>query len=397
MEKIAPKDKCTGCGACAFVCPKACITMSEHGIDGWLPTIDIQNCIDCGKCTKVCPYKTPVEKKKQIEVYASWHTDTDMRKKCASSGTASAMYQKALSCGWYIGGAVSVNALDVEMQLRNDINAIDDFRSSKYIFSYSDKIYGQIKKALSEGKKILFIGLPCQVASIHNLFKSKRDQMILVDLVCHGTNAKEYLKQHIFAVAPGKQIDQVIFREGESFLLKMCDVKGNVVYEESSLYKDLYLFGYHKGIFYRENCYQCQFATSERVSDITIKDYWGLGELAEIDYPKERVSAVLINTDRGHIFFKECVQDNILIAKKRPLEEPIIGDSMLRNPTKIKNEKSLFDKNMKLNNNDFKSSIEKIAVQIKKIERRKKIIGNIRKNFYILRSKIYRLLINRLK
>lgn len=397
MEKIAPKDKCTGCGACAFVCPKSCITMSEHSIDGWLPTIDTQNCIDCGKCTKVCPYKTPVEKNKQIEVYASWHTDTDMRKKCASSGTASAMYQKALADGWYIGGAVSVNALDVEMQLRNDVNAIDDFRSSKYIFSYSDKIYGQIKKALSEGKKILFIGLPCQVASIHNLFKTKRDQMILVDLVCHGTNAKEYLKQHIFTVAPGKQIDRVIFREGEKFLLKMCDVKGNVVYEESSWYKDMYQFGYHKGIFYRENCYQCQYATSERVSDITLKDYWGLGELATIDYPKERVSAVMINTVQGENFFNECIECHILIAKDRPLEEPIKGDPMLQNPTRVKPEKQDFNELMQQSGNDFEYSMRKIA---KRVEYREKTIRrqNLLKNrVSFLRSKIFHFIVNKLK
>lgn len=393
MGKIAPQDKCTGCGACAFVCPKSCITMHEQGIKGWLPTIDLSRCIDCGKCTRVCPDKSPIEKHSQIEVYAAWHSNSDMREKCASSGVASAMYQKALNNGWYIGGAVSVNALDVEMQLRCDSDAISEFRSSKYIFSYSDKIYSQIKRTLSEGKKVLFIGLPCQVASIHNLFKSKREQMILVDLVCHGTNAKEFLKQHIEHVASDvKDITKVIFREGKTFLIKMCDEHNQVIYEEASLYRDMYQFGYHKGIFYRDNCYQCQYATAQRISDITLKDYWGLGELAPIDYSKDRVSAVMINSDRGLAFFKECIEENLVVANERPLEEPILGDQMLNHPTLIKPEKLLFDELMSQSGNDFEVSMKKISDQVKKKERRRKILYFLRMKFYILRSKIYHLI-----
>lgn len=394
MDRIASKDKCTGCGACAYTCPNQCITMHERGVEGWLPTLNLTNCIDCGKCTKVCPVKTQVDKHKQVDVFASWHIDSEMRRKCASSGTASAMYQKALKKGWFIGGAVSVNALDVEMQLCSEDNAIQEFYSSKYIFSYSDKIYVQIKQALAENKVFLFIGLPCQVAAIHNLFKSKRDQMILVDLVCHGTNTKEYLKQHIAHVADAEKVKKVIFREGERFLIKMLDKKGKVVYEESSWYKDMYQFGYHKGIFYRQNCYLCQYASAERVSDITLKDYWGLGEMTPIDYPRERVSAVLINTDRGLNFFNECIEEGFVIAYKRPLDEPIKGDGQLQHPVSIKSEKLNFEQLMMQNGNDFESAMKVVAVQteLKENQLRRK---NARKAcIYAFRSKIYHLIVD---
>ena len=31
-----------------------------------------------------------------------------------------------------------------------------------------------------------------------------------------------------------------------------------------------------KGTIYRENCYTCPYATKERVSDISIGDFWGI-------------------------------------------------------------------------------------------------------------------------
>lgn len=30
MIKLVSKDKCTGCGACSYICPKGCIEMKEN-------------------------------------------------------------------------------------------------------------------------------------------------------------------------------------------------------------------------------------------------------------------------------------------------------------------------------------------------------------------------------
>lgn len=46
------KNLCTGCGACAEVCPSGAV-VAEEGVYGR----DLEKCTDCGKCAEVCPSK----------------------------------------------------------------------------------------------------------------------------------------------------------------------------------------------------------------------------------------------------------------------------------------------------------------------------------------------------
>lgn len=55
MVKLANFNACTGCGACAFKCPKGCISMQENKIGIILPHIDEGSCVGCHACEKVCP------------------------------------------------------------------------------------------------------------------------------------------------------------------------------------------------------------------------------------------------------------------------------------------------------------------------------------------------------
>ena len=51
MPRLAPREHCTGCGACASGCPKGAIHL-ENGRSH----IDQSKCIKCGKCAQACPY-----------------------------------------------------------------------------------------------------------------------------------------------------------------------------------------------------------------------------------------------------------------------------------------------------------------------------------------------------
>lgn len=68
-------------------------------------------------------------------------------------------------------------------------------------------------------------------------------------------------------------------------------------------YNTLFLDGYT----YRENCYSCKYAGPNRISDLTIGDYWGI----ETEHPellsqggydeKLGISCILVNTEKGRM------------------------------------------------------------------------------------------------
>ena len=58
-----------------------------------------------------------------------------------------------------------------------------------------------------------------------------------------------------------------------------------------------------KGVSFRESCYTCKFATEQRISDITLCDFWGWNKVGIQFSDSETVSGVLLNTEKGVALF----------------------------------------------------------------------------------------------
>ena len=95
---------------------------------------------------------------------------------------------------------------------------------------------------------------------------------------------------------------------------------------------DAYLAAFLEGLDYRPSCYQCTYACPQRVSDLTICDFWGLGAEIPFDHPYTgSISAVLVNTSEGQAFFDGC--RDTLFVEERPVEEAVKGNAQLTAPT----------------------------------------------------------------
>ena len=70
------------------------------------------------------------------------------------------------------------------------------FIGSKYVKSDPAGIYQTVKNRLKIGKKVLFIGLPCQVSAMRNYVKDDKN-LYTVDLICHGSPSVRLLYKAI--------------------------------------------------------------------------------------------------------------------------------------------------------------------------------------------------------
>ena len=88
MIELVTPDKCTGCGACAYSCPKQCIEMRNDPVKGLLPYINQDICVECGKCQRTCPVFNPIELNVPIKAYAARSLNSEESRTSASGGIA---------------------------------------------------------------------------------------------------------------------------------------------------------------------------------------------------------------------------------------------------------------------------------------------------------------------
>lgn len=377
MIELAVHDLCTGCGACAFVCPKACIRMKENEIGVFYPIVDDKDCINCKRCQKVCPILEPIVYNKPKKAYAAWSVDVEERRTSASGGVAAEIYKKALEEGYYTAGAVLNDDFSVTFILTDQKEGLKAFKNSKYVFSSAYDLFPRLKELLVAGKKVVVIGLPCQIAAIGKLFKGDSN-LLLIDIVCHGGTPYSYLIQHIrkLEAEAGQTAKRMSFRDPETntytYTFTLYNSDNQRFYAKRTKDGDTYQFGYHRSISYRENCYHCAFAREERASDVTLSDYNGLGKLAPCSFSARKVSCVLVHTEKGRQFIDKLIQENRLIAEERPIQEPIQGDERLRHPSRKTSARRDFEKLIVTHNGDFEKTMR---ILMPKAVRRERLIA----------------------
>lgn len=337
MDIICDKDICSGCGLCVSRCPKQCIDMQSEGALGHLfPKINQSNCIDCGLCQKNCPALHHSKFYSPLAAYAAWSKDIDDYQSSTSGGAASVLSQYVIEQGGIVYGCSMLPNIEVKhvrVDKKEDLNKL---KGSKYVQSNVVEVYSQLKKDVDESRLVLFIGTPCQVAAVKKLYKIQPENLILVDLICHGVPSTELLKKHVSKIANYPHYDNIIFRDG-TYIVEVV-VDENIVYRQpynKPRYKDFYINSFYDGYTYRDSCYRCPYAQPQRISDITIGDFWNLGKIMPADsIPEHRYGCSLImpSTEKGKAIVK-IISPRLYIFE-RSIEEAVEGNDQLKAPVK---------------------------------------------------------------
>lgn len=345
---ICNHDKCTGCTACKDVCPKQCITMQPDELDALHPIVDDSICINCGLCEKTCPNNRELSYKLPHKVWAAWSNDNDVRRTSASGGIACELYRYWIKNGGVATGVVYDRDEGCHFILLEKESDIKTVQNSKYTFSETAGIYKVVKQKLQAGISVLFIGVPCQVAGLYGFLKKEYDNLITVDIICHGMPPATYLEQHIKNIEDKKKeyTCQLFFRDPKyytyTYTFTLKNNNGKEFYNKKVLTRDNYQLGYHRALIYRENCYSCNYAREERISDLTIGDFSGLGRFAPFEYDKHNVSCILENTDKGSALLKKL--NGALSMFERPACEAFEVEKQLKSPSVKHSKRSIFEK-----------------------------------------------------
>lgn len=336
MKKIQKNNNCTGCTACKNICPKQCISMIEDKYGFKYPDINEKECIDCNLCKKVCPIINKIQDSKNSYAYAIINKNDEVRKESSSGGFFSAIAEYVLEQKGIVFGAAYNDKYEVEhigIENKNDIYML---RGAKYVQSNLEDTFQFIKKELLKKRMVLFSGTGCQVSGLKNYLQKEYNNLICIDLVCHGVPSpkiwKKYVENRAKIDNEGKFPKRINMRSKATGWSRYS-YSIQFFYNEKKQYlqssgKDSFMRAFISDLCSRPSCTKCQFKGINRNSDFTLGDYWGIWNQDLSMDDNKGTSLVYIHTNKGREMLGK-IKDSIII------KEMNIDKSWEENPSVI--------------------------------------------------------------
>lgn len=377
MNLFSDKDRCCGCTACASVCPKNAIIMKNDASGFAYPEVNSALCVDCGMCKRVCPFECDKAETEKTEssVYAVLNKDEKIRKKSSSGGFFSTLANEIVEKKGAVYGAVFDDDFKVKHIRATDVENIAPMRGSKYVQSDMTGVFPQVKKDLNDGKKVLFAGTGCQVAGLKKYLGKDFENLITVDIVCHGVPSQKHFDGY------KAMLEKKYGSELKSFSFRTKKLKGEIqdieaVFKNGKCYSeypdiDEFRCMFSKNYTLRPSCFACPYATDKRIGDITIGDFWGIEKtMPEFKNPLGN-SLVLVSTDKGKKLFDSV--KNQLEIRESTIENAL--QPSLVKPATMPQNYSEFTADFEANGFEYVSKKYKLVPPMKKLKRKiKKIL-----------------------
>ena len=341
MIYITDKKNCCGCSACVQRCPKQCIRLEEDSEGFLYPQVDEETCIKCGLCEKVCPILNQADKLPVQEVLAVKNPDEEERMNSASGGVFLPLAREVINKGGVVFGAVYDDSWEVHHVYAEKIEDVYPMMGSKYLQSKIENSYKEAERFLKQGREVMFVGSPCQIAGLRTFFRNKEyPNLLAVDFLCHGVPSpgvwRRYLaetyggyvarEQGRLQATAGKNsvllsslnatspIGDIKFRDKresgwKKFRFVVRQKSASKADQNSVLLSDIYcdnpyMRGFLNDLYLRESCYHCPARGFSSKSDITIGDFWGVHKLNMDDMNDQKgLSIMTVNSLNGKQIF----------------------------------------------------------------------------------------------
>ena len=201
-------QKCCGCAACADICPRNAITMTQDANGFTIPKINQQQCVKCKKCLSVCQYISSIEKYDPQEVYAAVCNNNTVLLSSASGGCFFSIADSIIKHGGVVFGCAygkKDNNIIVHHIMAQSESELYQLQGSKYVQSDTEGIFSQVRSIAKSNRPILFSGTPCQIAACKLLLDKEYQNIYYADIICHGVPSLKMFQSYITFLEKNQQ------------------------------------------------------------------------------------------------------------------------------------------------------------------------------------------------
>lgn len=289
----------------------------------------------------------------KIKAYACYNTDESIRLNSSSGAVFSLLADYVLEKqGIVYGVTMSDDCYAAEFIGITCKDDLPKLRGSKYLQAKVGNTYREIKQNLIEGKLVLFSGTGCQVNGLKKFLAKKYDNLLCVDVICHGVPSPELWKKYMQyqEYKYNGKLRYINFRckkdSWQDFGMQenMNNISKNQL-KKIYISKDVdsYMQMFLKDYCLRPSCYNC-VAKKRKMSDLTVADFWGINNVAPEMNDGKGTSLVLIRTETGQQIFENI--SNKMKLKEVTYEEGVKGNPSEYRSVKRPEERDTFYENM---------------------------------------------------
>lgn len=302
MELYAKKEECCGCGACADICPADAVSMVSDSEGFSYPVIDGQACMDCGQCRLVCPVKNHSVKCRERLYFGVQARDQRIRDASSSGGMFPVLAAFILSRNGAVYGAGWNERMEVVHREAGSMEELEAIRKTKYVQSDLSGIYRRIREELKKDRWVLFCGTPCQAQALKLFLRKPYEKLVTADLVCYGVPSPGIWSDYVAHLEHKHQGTMTDFSFRDKRNRDNGHTRSYIIDDKEyagSMYGDGYCQMYFTDFTVRPSCHKCEFCTTDRDSDFTIGDFWGIENVRPDLDDGMGTSMVIVHTERA--------------------------------------------------------------------------------------------------
>lgn len=322
IREIVNNNLCSGCGTCAGVCAKHCITFDCA--NDYTPVLDPTDCVDCGLCYNCCPGKAfqfgklkgnAVKWDDSIGPYTGFiyskSTDEKLCKNGASGGTVSAIFKYLLEKK-LVDKVVCVKKENENFNviLTDNPEELYNTQGSKYI---TIPLNTALREIIKNKYRVAVVGTSCQLEGI---YKAGEALPVINQLIKYKIGLFCGFVQTSAAITAIRNYMNVEETDWEFNGWRCGEYPGYVHFtnKHTGQQKSLIIYeAYNIAIpFYStERCFMCPDGTN-MCADISLGDVHSRGNNQNCGIVRTAIGEKLIN---------DMVNDGYLLVKELSLED----------------------------------------------------------------------------